>query len=135
MLKATVLALALVVAATAAHAADACYQGVGGSILVFKRFKLPRANDCLPITGYQHNSNCTLTGTACGTSDGFQVNFNFQQICHFSGFGTYSLFTDRSIQQGDGLFCQQNLSTGQFSCPTFNAARVSCPTTPSITEF
>src|SRR5262249_58402887 len=91
MVKATVLALALVLAATAAHAADACYQGVGGNILVFKRFKLPRANDCLPITGYTHNSNCTLSGTACGTSDGIQVNFNVTQICHFSNPPLYSL--------------------------------------------
>jgi hypothetical protein len=134
MLKATVLALALMLGATAAHAADACYQGVGGSILVFKKFKLPRASECVPINGYQHNSNCTLAGTACGTSDGLLVHFNFNQICHFSAPGMYALFTDRSIGQGDGLFCQQNLSTGQFSCPTFIASRVSCPTTPNFTD-
>ena len=46
MLKATMLALAMVLGATAAHAADACYQGVGGSVLVFKKFKLPRAGEC-----------------------------------------------------------------------------------------
>jgi len=129
MLKATLLTLALVLGATAAHAADACYQGASGSILVFKKFKLPRAGECQPITGFQHNSDCTLAGTACGTSDGTNlVHFNFNFICHFAGFGTYFFFTDRSIQQGDGQFCQENLSTGQFTCPSFTASRVACPT-------
>ena len=127
MVKATLLTLALLLGASAAHAADVCYQGASGSILVFKRFKLPRAGDCEPITGFQHNSDCTLAGTACGTSDGFTVHFNFNFICHFSGFGTYDFFTDRPIQQGDGQFCQENLATGQFTCPTFIASRVTCP--------
>jgi hypothetical protein len=127
MLRAALLTVALALGATAAHAADACYAGVGGSVLVFKKFKLPRAGECSPISGFQQGSNCTLAGTACGTSDGLLVHFNFSQICHTNGFGTYSFFTDRSIQQGDALFCQQNLSTGQFSCPTFIASRVSCP--------
>ena len=37
-LKAALLTVALMLGATAAHAADACYQGVGGSVLVFKKF-------------------------------------------------------------------------------------------------
>lgn len=134
MLQAALLTVALAFGATAAHAADACYAGVGGSVLVFKKFKLPRASECLPINGFQQDSNCTLAGTACGTSDGLLVHFNFNQICHIAGFGTYSFFTDRSIQQGDALFCQQNLSTGQFSCPTFNAARVTCPTAENLAD-
>jgi hypothetical protein len=48
-------------------------------------------------------------------------NFNYNYICHFSSFGTCFLFADRSIGQGDGQFCQENLSTEQFSCPTFIA--------------
>jgi hypothetical protein len=128
MVKATLLALALVFGATAAHAADACYQGVNGDILVFKKFKMPRAGDCQPIAGFPNDTDCTLTGTACGTSDGFFVHFNFNQICHFAGFGTYTFDTDRSVNQGDGLFCQPNLSTGQYSCPTFHASKVTCPT-------
>ena len=123
------LALALLLGAGAAHAADTCYQGAFGNILVFKKFKLPRASECSPITGYQHGSDCTLSGTACGTSDGLLVHFNFNYICHFAGFGTYFFFTDRSVGQGDGQFCQENLSTGQFTCPTFIASRVTCPST------
>jgi hypothetical protein len=128
MLKATLLALALGLGATAAHAADACYQGVNGNILVFKKFKMPRGGDCQPIMGFQNNSDCTLAGTACGTSDGFFVHFNFDLICHLGGFGTYSFSTDRSINQGDGVFCQPNLSTGQFSCPTSIVSKITCPT-------
>ena len=60
------------------------------------------------------------------------VHYNFNFICHFEGFGTYFFFTDGSIQQGDGQFCQENLSTGQFSCPTFIASRVTCPTTKNF---
>jgi hypothetical protein len=131
-LRAAVLALALLLGAGAAHAADTCYQGASGNILVFKKFKLPRPSECEPITGYQHNSDCTLAGTACGTSDGSLVHFNFNYICHFSGFGTYFFFTDRSVGQGDGQFCQENLSTGQFTCPTFIVSRVTCPTTKSF---
>ena len=127
MLTAALLTIALALGATAVHAADACYAGVGGSVLVFKKFKLPRASECLPINGFQQDSNCTLAGTACGTSDGLLVHFNFNQICHTNGFGTYSFFTDRSIQQGDVLFCQQSTSTGQFSCATSIASRVTCP--------
>jgi hypothetical protein len=134
MLMGALLTVALALGATAAHAGDACYQGVGGSVLVFKNFKLPRAGACSPINGFQHGSNCTLAGTACGTSDGFLVHFNFNQICHFAGFGTYAFDTDRSIQQGDALFCQQNLSTGQFSCPTFIASRVTCPTPENFAD-
>jgi hypothetical protein len=48
--------------------------------------------------GLEHNSDCTLAGTACGTSDGLLVHYNFNFICHFEGFGTYFFFTDRSIQ-------------------------------------
>ena len=96
--KTTLLALALVLGATAAHAADTCYRGVNGTTLVFKKFRLPRPGDCSPIEGFQNDSDCTLSGTACGTSDGSQlVHFNFNSICHFNGFGTYSFFTDRSI--------------------------------------
>ena len=51
------------------------------------------------LEGRTHNSDCTLAGTACGTSDGLLVHYNFNFICHFSGFGTYFFFTDRSIQQ------------------------------------
>lgn len=135
MLRAALFTLALVLGATAVHAADTCYQGASGNILVFKKFKLPRAGECSPITGFQHDSDCTLAGTACGSSDGLQVDFNFNYICHFAGFGTYFFFTDRSIQQGDGVFCQPNLSTGQFSCPSFIASRVTCPTPQNFTEF
>jgi hypothetical protein len=134
MLKAALLTLALALGATAVHAADACYQGAGGNILVFKKFKLPRGGECSPITGFQHNSDCTITGTACGSSDGLQVDFNFNLICHFAGFGTYDFFTDRSIQQGDGQFCQPNLSTGQYSCASFIASKATCPTPPQFTE-
>ena len=135
VLKATMLALAIVLGATAAHAADACYQG-NGAILVFKKFKMPRAGDCQPITGFQQNSDCTLTGTACGTSDGSNlVHFNFNFICHFEGFGTYDFFTDRMVQTGDGQFCQPDLSTGRYSCPTFIVSRVTCPTTETFTQF
>jgi len=134
MSKTMLLALALVLGATAAHAADTCYRGVGGVTLVFKKFKLPRAGECSQISGFQNDSDCTLSGTACGTSDGTQlVHFNFNSICHFNGFGTYSFFTDRSINQGDALFCQENLSTGQFSCPTFIASKVTCPETKNFT--
>jgi hypothetical protein len=134
MLRASLLTLALILGASAAYAADACYQGAAGNILVFKKFKLPRPGDCQPITGFQNNSDCTLAGTACGTSDGLLMHFNFNYICHFSGFGTYFFFTDRSINQGDGQFCQENLSTSQFSCPTFIASKVTCPT-KTFTEF
>lgn len=127
LLKATILVLVVVLGATAAHAADACYQGAFGNILVSKKFKMPRPGDCSPITGYEHNSDCTLDGTACGTSDGTLVHFNFNFISHFSGFGTYFFVTDRSQNQGDGQFCQENLATGQFSCPTFITSKVNCP--------
>ena len=130
MLRAALFTLALLLGATAVHAADACYQGAGGNILVFKKFKLPRGGECSPITGFQHNSDCTITGTACGSSDGLQVDFNFNLICHFAGFGTYDFFTDRSIQQGDGQFCQPNLSTGQYSCACQSAAVVTVPPAP-----
>ena len=134
-LRAALLTVALVLGATAAHATDACYQGVGGSVLVFKKFKLPRAGECSPINGFQQDSNCILVGAACGTSDGFFVHFNFNQICRFDPLGgAYSFNTDRSIQQGDALFCQQNLSNGQFSCPTFIASRVTCPTAENLTD-
>ena len=133
MVKTALLACALVLGATAAHAADACYQGASGSVLVFKRFKMPRPGDCQPITGFQHNSDCTLAGTACGTSDGTIVHFNFNYICHFSGFGTYDFFTDRSVNQGDGQFCQENLATGQFTCPTFIVSKVLCPNPTNFT--
>ena len=133
MLKAALLTVALVLGATAAHAADACYRGVGGSVLVFKKFKLPPPGQCSPITGFLDGSDCILTGAACGTSDGTNmVHFNFNQICHFAGPGDYAFFTDRSIQQGDAVFCQQSLSTGQFSCPTFIASRVTCPATENF---
>jgi hypothetical protein len=135
MLKAALLTVALAFGATAAHAADACYAGVGGSVLVFKKFKLPRASECVPINGFQQGSNCILTGAACGTSDGFFVHYNFNQICRFDPFGgTYSFNTDRSILQGDALFCHLSTSTGQFSCPTFIASRVTCPTPENLTD-
>jgi hypothetical protein len=135
MLKAALLTVALALGATAAHAADACYAGVGGSVLVFKKFKLPRAGECSPINGFQQASNCILTGTACGTSDGILVHFNFNQICRFDPFGgAYSFNTDRSIQQGDALFCHQSISTGQFSCPTFIASKVTCPAPESFAD-
>jgi len=128
MVKAALLTVALALGATAARAADVCYRGVDGTPLVFKKFKLPRAGECSPINGFQQDSNCILTGTACGTSDGILVHFNFNQICRFDPFGgAYSFNTDRSIQEGDALFCHQSTSTGQFSCPTFHAARVTCP--------
>jgi hypothetical protein len=134
-LKAALLAAALMLGATAAHAADVCYRGVDGTPLVFKKFKLPRAGECSPISGFQQDSNCILVGAACGTSDGFLVYFNFNQICRFDPLGgAYSFNTDRSIQEGDALFCHQSTSTGQFSCPTFHAARVTCPTTENLAE-
>ena len=36
--------------------------------------------------------------------------------------------------RGDALFCQQSTSTGQFSCPTFHASRVTCPTSENLTD-
>lgn len=134
MLKAALLTVALALGATAAHAADVCYQGVDG-VLVFKKFKLPRAGECSPINGFAQDSNCILVGAACGTSDGFFVHFNFNQICRFDPFGgAYAFHTDRSAQLGEALFCHQSISTGQFSCPTFNAARVTCPTAENLTD-
>ena len=63
------------------------------------------------------------------------MHFNFNQICCFDPLGgAYSFNTDRSIQQGDALFCHQNPSTGQFSCPTFNASRVTCPTAQNLED-
>jgi len=134
-LKSALFGLALVLGASAAHATDFCYQGASGSILVFKKFKMPRAGECEPITGFQHNSDCTLAGTACGTSDNSIVHFNFNFSCHFSGFGEYSFFTDRIQNQGDGQFCQENLSTGQFTCPTFIVSKVTCPNPKNFTFF
>jgi hypothetical protein len=134
MVKAALFTLALVLGATAVHAADACYQGIGGNILVFKKFKMPRAGDCTPIQGFQHNSECTVSGTACGTSDGFLVKYNFDLICHSHPFGTYAFDTDRSILQGDGVFCQVNTADGQYSCPTSIVSRVTCPAPETLTD-
>jgi len=132
MLKATLLALAILLGATAAHAADACYQDGFGDILVFKKFKLPRAGDCQPLNGYQSSSNCLLDGTVCGTSDNTRVRFHFNYTCQTAGFGTYFFFTDRLYNVGDGQACQENLSNGVWTCPTFLVSKITCPTTRNI---
>ena len=96
-LSAALLTLALVLGATAAPAADSCYRGVGGTVLVFKKFKLPRAGECSPISGFQQDSNRILTGAACGTSDGFLVHFNFNQYLPLQPFGGCLLLQHRPL--------------------------------------
>ena len=95
MLRATLLTLGLLLGASAAHAADACYRDEIGDTLVFKNFRTPRPGDCRPLSGHVQNSETTLDGTVCGTSDGTRLIFNFNFILTATDTGPYHFVIGR----------------------------------------
>jgi hypothetical protein len=128
------LGIGLVLGATAGHAADTCFQDDGGEILVFKRFKMPRPNDCQPLTGHVHGKSLTLTGTACGSSSAGTVNFNFHWMLTSTAFGTYRFDVDRdpSSTIGNGNACDANVGNGGWGCSLFKVRKVDCPRPPVV---
>jgi hypothetical protein len=127
-LKMIPVALTLVLAAASARAADTCFQdGLNNATMIMKSFKFPNPGDCKPINGYESGNDCLLSGTACGTPDGLQVRFVINYTCMTAGFGHLWFSTDRTYFEGDGFSCQENLSTGQWTCPSFPVWKVNCP--------
>lgn len=133
-LRTALLTLALLAGATAAHAADGCFMDGVGDTSVFKKFKMPRAGDCTPLTGFTQNSIATLAGTACGTSDGFTVVLNFTYMITATQFGTAHFVLDRATGNGNGNACDGRVDGNAWGCSTFGVSKVACPK-PSTFKF
>jgi len=127
-LKMIPVALALLIASSPTWAADACFKdGLNNATIIMKSFKFPNPGDCKPINGYESGNDCLLSGTACGTPDGLQIRYVMHYTCMTAGFGEFWFSTDRTYFEGDGFSCQENLSTGAWTCPSFPVWKVSCP--------
>jgi len=127
-LKMIPVALSLVLASTSAWAADACFKdGLNSATMIMKSFKFPNPGDCKPINGYESGNDCLLTGTACGTPDGLQIRYAIHYTCMTAGFGELWFSTDRTYFEGDGFSCQEDLSNGNWTCPSFPVWKVTCP--------
>jgi hypothetical protein len=120
-------ALALLFGAAGAHAADACYQDTYGDIVVFKNFRMPRAGDCKPLTGHQHNSWITLDGTICGSSDGTDVALNFTYLSNAQLFGTVHYLISRDTNRGNAHACDGRTDGGVWGCSYSTAWKIDCP--------
>lgn len=134
VLRIALLALGLSLGATAAHAADACFMDGIGDTSVFKKFKMPRAGDCTPLTGFTQNSIATLTGTACGTSDGLAVVLNFTYLISANQFGSAHFVIDRQTGNGNGNGCDGRTDGNAWGCSNFAVSKVACPK-PSTFRF
>lgn len=130
---ATLLTLGLLLGVNAAHAADACFRDSLGDIAVFKRFRMPRPGDCLPIHGHQHFSHITLDGTACGESEGGWVGLRFHYITDYGEFGHGSFTIYRSTNSGFGRGCDANIFGSGWRCSSITVEKVDCPR-PTIVD-
>jgi hypothetical protein len=127
MLRATLLTLGLLLGASAAHAADACYRDEIGDTLVFKNFRMPRPGDCRPLSGHVQNSETTLDGTVCGTSDGTRLIFNFNYILTATATGPYHFVIGRQDTAAAGHSCDENTNGGPWGCSNFLVFKIDCP--------
>jgi hypothetical protein len=130
VLRTTLLTLGLLLGAAAAHAADACFLDDLGDIAVFKSFRVPRPGDCKPLTGHQHQSYITLTGTVCGTSAGGHLTFNFTYIGAGDQFGFARWHIARVNFAGAAHSCDGRVDGGPWGCSTVNVRKVPCPAPP-----
>src|SRR5262249_49844491 len=120
----------LVLAAASARAADVCFQdGLNSATLVMKGFKFPNPGDCKPITGFEAGNDCLLTRTPRGAPPGPPIRSVLGYTCMTAGFGKFWFSTDRTYFSGDGFSCQENLSNGNWTCPSFPVWKVNCPIT------
>jgi hypothetical protein len=127
MLTTALGAMALLLGTATAHSADACYQDSIGDIMVFKSFRMPRAGDCKPLTGHQHNSWATLAGTICGTSEGSAVVLNFTYMTNAYTFGTAHYSLSRTSGNGSGQGCDGRVDGGAWGCSDLGVYKVDCP--------
>ncbi len=127
MLRATLLTLGLLLGASAAHAADACYRDEIGDTLVFKNFRMPRPGDCRPLSGHVQNSETTLDGTVCGTSDGTSLIFNFNFILTATDTGPYHFVIGRQSTFAPGHSCNMNTDGNPWFCSNFLVLKIDCP--------
>jgi hypothetical protein len=131
-LAAGLLGLALLLGTTAARAADVCFQDKVGNTLVFKRFRMPRAGDCRPLSGHLHDRPATLDGTVCGASDGVRVIFNFTYQADATALGLYDLTAYRGSDSADGHACDIYAGGGAWDCAGFHITKIPCPNPPII---
>jgi hypothetical protein len=76
--RATCLAVSMLLAAPPALAADYCLSLLGGgNVYVGKKFKLPKKGKCADWSGFCMSlcSANVQTGTACTSADGMQTHF------------------------------------------------------------
>jgi hypothetical protein len=133
-LRTALLAMSLLLGATAAHAADACFRDGIGDVSVFKGYKTPRPGDCKPLTGFTLNSTATLNGTVCGSSDGSTLYLNFTYMISANQFGTASFAIARSNGNGNGKGCDGRTDGNAWGCSTFGVEKIACPR-PAIFAF
>ena len=132
-LAATLLALTLLLGATAADAKDRCIRDSIGDVTVFKRFKTPRPGDCQPLHGYTHHKLCTLHGTVCGSSNGQSLRYGFDYVCAPlpSSGPTFYTFA-RGQTGGIGSSCDTDAGGGPWGCGSYSVFEVDCPSPSSF---